>query len=208
MPGFDQPLPIDDVLRDTAMELDSANRLVLAAPPGAGKTTRVPLALLDHAICGAGRVVKLEPRRIEGPLDADRLAALLGDLEPDAVTLLSFLNDPEQTKFLTVGESVFQTNCASCHKSDGAGISGPNMTDDHYLHVKRIADIPNVVMKGANGGALPAWGIRLSKIDIVLVSAYVASLRGQHLTGRTAEGDELAATWDELEAPAAAATQP
>ena len=45
---FDTPLPIDDVLGELAGTLGKSNAAVLVAPPGAGKTTRVPLALLDE----------------------------------------------------------------------------------------------------------------------------------------------------------------
>lgn len=120
--------------------------------------------------------------------------AEIGELEPDAPTILSFITDEEQLKWLSVGKSVFLTNCASCHGRDGSGVSAPNMTDEHFLHVKGLADIPKVVMEGANGGAMPAWGNRLGKNEIVLVSAYVASLRGLELPsagGRAAEGDVI-----------------
>jgi cytochrome c oxidase cbb3-type subunit 3 len=107
--------------------------------------------------------------------------AQLGELEPDEATLLGFVQDPEQQKWLEVGRAVFLTNCASCHGRDGAGVSAPNMTDDFYKNVKTVADIVTVVRNGANNAAMPAWGQRLQSNEIVLVAAYVASLRGQAL---------------------------
>ncbi len=56
-------LPIDDALPDLIAALRRAGRAVLQAPPGAGKTTRVPLALLSAGLAG-GRIVMLEPRRL------------------------------------------------------------------------------------------------------------------------------------------------
>lgn len=70
------PLPIDDVLPQLIRALTGAGRAVLQAPPGAGKTTRVPLALLDHI---AGRIVMLEPRRLAARAAAERMAATLGE---------------------------------------------------------------------------------------------------------------------------------
>lgn len=75
-------LPIDDVLPAVLAALKGGNRLVLAAPPGAGKTTRVPLALAGLA--GApgvieGRILMLEPRRIAARMAAERMASSLGE---------------------------------------------------------------------------------------------------------------------------------
>jgi ATP-dependent helicase HrpB len=57
-------LPIDDALPALAAALESHTRAVLHAPPGAGKTTRVPLALLHAPWLGARRIIMLEPRRL------------------------------------------------------------------------------------------------------------------------------------------------
>ena len=61
---FDSPLPIDAVLDELDRTLDRHNAAVLVAPPGAGKTTRVPLALLDEPGVAGRRILVLEPRRI------------------------------------------------------------------------------------------------------------------------------------------------
>lgn len=69
-------LPIDDVLAPLCDALAAHGRAVLVAPPGAGKTTRVPLALLDRV---AGRIVMLQPRRLAARAAAERLAEQLGE---------------------------------------------------------------------------------------------------------------------------------
>ena len=58
--------------------LRSSGRVVLQAPPGAGKTTRVPLAMLDAGLT-AGRILMLEPRRLAARAAAERMAATLGE---------------------------------------------------------------------------------------------------------------------------------
>ncbi len=74
------PLPIDPLLGDVVSALSPpGSTLVLQAPPGAGKTTRVPLALLDLLPLGAGAIWMLEPRRIAARTAAERLAAELGE---------------------------------------------------------------------------------------------------------------------------------
>lgn len=72
-------LPIHSVLPDLLAALDGANRAVLAAPPGAGKTTVVPLALLDRPWLGEAKVLVLEPRRLAARAAAERMAATLGE---------------------------------------------------------------------------------------------------------------------------------
>ena len=70
-------LPIDDVLPQVITALRGAGRVVLQAPPGAGKTTRVPLAMLDANLT-KGRILMLEPRRLAARAAAERMAATLG----------------------------------------------------------------------------------------------------------------------------------
>ncbi|MHB1096302.1 MAG: ATP-dependent helicase HrpB [Gemmatimonadaceae bacterium] len=71
-------LPIDDVLPAVRDALRTAGRVVLVAPPGAGKTTRVPLALRDEPWC-TGRLLVLEPRRLAARAAAHHMARLLGE---------------------------------------------------------------------------------------------------------------------------------
>src|SRR5688572_11608517 len=73
------PLPIDKVLAPLRAALASGASAVLQAPPGAGKTTRVPLALLDASWLGGRRIAMLEPRRLAARAAARRMAATLGE---------------------------------------------------------------------------------------------------------------------------------
>ena len=70
-------LPIDEVLPRLTEALAAFPRAVLVAPPGAGKTTRVPLALLDADWRGDGKIIVLEPRRLAARAAAERMASLL-----------------------------------------------------------------------------------------------------------------------------------
>lgn len=67
-------LPIDDVLPQIVSTLKETNAIVLRAPTGAGKSTRVPPALLDAGLAPKGRIVMLEPRRIAARATARRIA--------------------------------------------------------------------------------------------------------------------------------------
>ncbi len=73
------PLPIDDALPELLAALATRPHAVLVAPPGAGKTTRVPLALLHAKWRGDCRIVVLEPRRLAARAAARRMAQTLGE---------------------------------------------------------------------------------------------------------------------------------
>ena len=72
-------LPIAEVLPELALALAHARQVVLEAPPGAGKSTVVPLQLLDAPWRGDGRILMLEPRRLAARAVAERMAATLGE---------------------------------------------------------------------------------------------------------------------------------
>ena len=89
-------LPINEVLEDIKCTLDKHRRVVLQAPPGAGKTTAVPLALLDQAWLKNKQIIVLEPRRIAARNAASRMAFLLNEKVGE-----------------TVGYQIRQENCFS-----------------------------------------------------------------------------------------------
>ena len=106
-------LPIDAVLGDLAAALaePSGDRpnAVLVAPPGAGKTTRVPLALLEAPWRGDRRIILLEPRRLAARAAAERMAATLGESVGETVGLRVRLGSKvsARTRIEVVTEGVF-----------------------------------------------------------------------------------------------------
>lgn len=82
---FATRLPIDDVLPDLLATLDRSPNAVLVAQPGAGKTTRVPLALLDADWRNDGKILVLEPRRLAARAAARRMASELGERPGETV---------------------------------------------------------------------------------------------------------------------------
>src|SRR5437764_9972152 len=88
--NFDSPLPIDDALPALTAALRASNAAVLVAPPGAGKTTRVPLVLEREPWAqenNNGKILVLEPRRIAARAAADRMAKTLGERVGETVGL-------------------------------------------------------------------------------------------------------------------------
>ncbi len=72
-------LPVEEALPELTAALDAGRNAVLVAPPGAGKTTRVPLALLNAGWRGDRRIILLEPRRLAARAAAARMAETLGE---------------------------------------------------------------------------------------------------------------------------------
>jgi cytochrome c oxidase cbb3-type subunit 3 len=116
-----------------------------------------------------------------------QLVSQLGPLEANDETILRLSTDET---WLPVGQSIFAGNCASCHGREGEGISAPNLTDDYFINVAEVKDIANIIEVGRKNGAMPAWRNRLEPSEIIMASAYVASLRGKNAAGRAPEGDK------------------
>lgn len=101
-------LPVTAVLPALGQALAEHSSAVLVAPPGAGKTTLVPLALLGAPWLGAGRIVLLEPRRLAARAAARRMAELLGE-EPGGTVGYAMRMENRtsaKTKILVVTEGV------------------------------------------------------------------------------------------------------
>ena len=102
-------LPIHAVLAPLGAALEAGNTAVLAAPPGAGKTTVVPLSLLDAPWLGDGKVLVLEPRRLAARAAAERMAATLGEQTGDTVGYRTRLQSRigPKTRIEVITEGVF-----------------------------------------------------------------------------------------------------
>ena len=102
-------LPIHAVLDDLKAALAGSDAVVLAAPPGAGKTTVVPLALLDQPWLAGLKVLVLEPRRLAARAAAERMAKTLGEAAGDTVGYRTRLQSRigPSTRIEVITEGVF-----------------------------------------------------------------------------------------------------
>ncbi|MDE2362644.1 MAG: ATP-dependent helicase HrpB [Hyphomicrobiales bacterium] len=109
MRRFSPSLPIDDALEALGAALAQGPNVALVAPPGAGKTTRVPLALLDESWLAGRRIVLLEPRRLAARAAAARMAQTLGEEVGATVGLRIRMESRSsaRTRILVVTEGVF-----------------------------------------------------------------------------------------------------
>ncbi|MBO0345658.1 ATP-dependent helicase HrpB [Roseibium sp. CAU 1637] len=102
-------LPIDAVLPDLLRALETSPNAVLVADPGAGKTTRVPLALLDADWRGDGKILVLEPRRLAARAAARRMAQELGEKTGETVGYRVRLDSQvsSKTRIEVITEGIF-----------------------------------------------------------------------------------------------------
>lgn len=108
--------------------------------------------------------------------------------DPSEAELRAMLADPEKKK---VGATVYMTKCLACHGGQGQGGIGPNLTDDHWIHGSKMAQIQQVVKNGVNDKGMPPWGPVLSAAELSGVVVYVKSLRGTHPPNPKAPQGEL-----------------
>ena len=109
MIAFETPLPIDEALPELLAALSLRTRAVLVAPPGAGKTTRVPLALMDEAWTKGGKILVLEPRRLAARGASARMAATLHEHVGERVGLRVRMGSKisKETRIEVITEGVF-----------------------------------------------------------------------------------------------------
>ena len=109
MISFDTPLPIDEALPGLLEALRSHTKAVLVAPPGAGKTTRVPLALMDEEWTKGGKILVLEPRRLAARGASSRMAATLQEQVGDRIGLRVRMGSKisAKTRIEVITEGVF-----------------------------------------------------------------------------------------------------
>lgn len=80
---------------------------------------------------------------------------------------------------LKAGKAVFESNCVACHKADGGGGIGPNLTDDYWILGGGIKNVFNTISEGGRDGkGMVAWKQILKPAEMAQVSSYVLSLNG------------------------------
>ena len=92
-------------------------------------------------------------------------------------TTITYNDDPA---FLAEGKKVFDQICMACHRADGGGSVGPNLTDNYWLHGGDIKDIFITIKNGVPGTSMTSWEKALSAKQIGQVSSFVYSLKGSN----------------------------
>lgn len=106
----------------------------------------------------------------------------------DASTV-ELLTEPSD---LAAGEAIFTGNCAVCHKVDGGGSIGPNLTDDYWILGGGIRNIFNTISEGGRDGkGMVAWKTNLKPGEIAQVASYIVGLHGTNPPDAKAPEGEL-----------------
>ncbi|MGY4474637.1 ATP-dependent helicase HrpB [Bradyrhizobium sp. USDA 3364] len=171
---FDSPLPIDAVLDELDRTLDRHNAAVLVAPPGAGKTTRVPLALLDAPWARAKKIIVLEPRRIAARASAERMAKTLGERPGETVGYRVRFGSKvsRATRIEVVTEGIFSRQILDDPELDGVAA----VLFDEFHERSLDADLGLALARDAQTGLRE--DLRILVMSATLDGARVARLLG------------------------------
>ncbi|HEY7643725.1 MAG TPA: ATP-dependent helicase HrpB, partial [Hyphomicrobiales bacterium] len=171
---FDAPLPIDAALPELTATLAAHTSAVLVAPPGAGKTTRVPLVLAEEPWAADRRILVLEPRRIAARAAAARMAATLGETVGDTVGLRVRFGSKRSasTRIEVVTEGVFTRLILDDPSLDGVAA----VLFDEFHERSLDADLGLALARDAQQGLRP--DLRLLVMSATLDAARIAALLG------------------------------
>ena len=174
MVAFIPPLPIDEALPELLTALGQGTRAVLVAPPGAGKTTRVPLALLDQPFAARGKIIVLEPRRLAARAAAQRMASTLAEKVGGTVGLRVRLQSlvSSRTRIEVVTEGVFARMIL-----DDPGLDGVAAVLFDEFHERSLDADLGLALALETQGALRE-DLRILVMSATLDGARVASLLG------------------------------
>lgn len=109
---------------------------------------------------------------------------------PDLTSVdnVQLLTDPAD---IAKGKAIFETNCIACHKADGGGSIGPNLTDQYWILGGGVKDVFHTIMEGGRAGkGMISWKDQIKPADIEKVASYVLSLQGTNpADAKAPEGD-------------------
>jgi ATP-dependent RNA helicase HrpB len=170
----DFPLPIDAALPGLTAALLANNAAVLVAPPGAGKTTRVPLVLAGEDWAKDRRILVLEPRRLAARAAAERMAATLGERVGETVGLRVRFGSKvsRKTRIEIVTEGIFTRLILDDPMLDGVAA----VLFDEFHERSLDADLGLALARDAQQGLRE--DLRLLVMSATIDAARIAGLLG------------------------------
>jgi cytochrome c oxidase cbb3-type subunit III len=91
---------------------------------------------------------------------------------------LATLTPLQDKQVLNAGMNVYTTMCAPCHRPDGGGLVGPNLTDDYWIHGSNYLDNVKTIINGVPEKGMLTWRGILKPAEIQAVASYIYTLRG------------------------------
>ncbi len=128
---------------------------------------------------GKGRIVNYERDMAAARAHAAEIAAKSPPPSSGitAASLLAMAHDPSR---LGSAKARFIATCAPCHRPDGGGNIGPNLTDDYWIHGGTPLEIMKTVSDGVPDKGMPTWSLTLKPEEIAELAAYVITLHDTH----------------------------
>jgi len=168
-------LPVHEALPELKAALAARSAAVLVAPPGAGKTTVVPLELLDAAWLAGGRIIVLEPRRLAARAAAERMAKTLGETAGETVGFRVRMQSKvsARTRIEVVTEGVFTRMILADPELAGVGC----VIFDEFHERSLEADLGLALARDVQ--AVLREDLRLLVMSATLDGAAVARLLGE-----------------------------
>lgn len=143
--------------------------------------------LVKYEILGGdNQEMELRKEMLQAKADLEQYKKIAPDMmDEQKVTQLT------DAPSLAIGKSIFEGRCAACHRADGGGQIGPNLTDDHWIFGGDIKTVFHTITHGGRDGkGMVAWNGTLKPTQIQHVASYVLSLQGSHPKNPKApEGD-------------------
>jgi cytochrome c oxidase cbb3-type subunit 3 len=96
-------------------------------------------------------------------------------------TGMAMLTPASDATTLDSGRQTFAKFCAPCHRADGGGLVGPNLTDDYWIHGSNYVDTVKVIWDGVPAKGMITWKAILKPDEIQSVASYIYTLRGAKL---------------------------
>jgi cytochrome c oxidase cbb3-type subunit 3 len=94
---------------------------------------------------------------------------------------IAALQPSKDAAVLEIGRQTYVKFCAPCHRVDGGGLVGPNLTDDYWIHGSAYADSVKVIWDGVPAKGMITWKTVLKPNEIQAVASYIYTLRGAKL---------------------------
>ena len=143
--------------------------------------------LIRYELMGADdQEMEFQKEMAQAKIDIEEYKKTAPDLMDEKTVVL--LTDAAE---LAKGKALFETNCMACHRVDGGGQIGPNLTDDHWILGGGIKNIFHTISNGGRDGkGMVAWNAMLKPTEIQHVASYIISLKGTNpKDAKAPEGD-------------------
>lgn len=171
----DTGLPVELAVGQLFEALTESDTVVLSAEPGAGKTTVLPLRLLDHPVAAAGSIVLLEPRRLAARGAAARMADLLGERVGETIGLIT--RDERRTSGSTRITVITEGVLTRRLQSDPA-LAGTSLVIFDEFHERTLsADMAMAMCRSSRASGVGRFKMLVmsATLDIELVAASLAA---------------------------------